>query len=216
MPQRGRPPLNTLTDSQARILRDVELFLRENSFSPTVRELAARLGMAGPSVIEQLQRLERNGYIKRQAGKARSLTVLRTAEPQRETVSKLIAVPIVGRVAAGMPILSAENICGEVLVEEAVVRSGIHFALEAHGRSMINAGIYPKDIVIMRQQQLAESGDIVAALLNDDATLKRLHYSAETIELRPENPKFRPIVVGPNDDLRILGKLVGIWRPAKK
>ena len=140
MPQRGRPLVNTLTDSQARILREVELFLREHSFSPTVRELAERLGMAGPSVNEQLHRLERNGFVKRQPNKARSLTVLRSAELQGASLSRLIAVPIVGTVAAGSPVFSPENICGEVLVEEAVVRSGSHFALKASGRSMIDAG----------------------------------------------------------------------------
>jgi repressor LexA len=213
---RGRPPVKTLTDSQARILREVESFLQEHSFSPTMRELAERLGMAAQSVSEQLQRLERNGYIQRQPKKVRSLVVLRSAEPQRVSVPRLIAVPIVGTVAAGCPVLSAENICGEVLVEEGVVSSGSHFALKASGRSMIDAGIQPGDIVIVRQQQLAENRDIVVALLNDEATLKRLHYSGGAIELRPENVRFKPILVSPDDDLRILGKVVAIRRAAGK
>lgn len=213
---RGRPAITTLTDSQARILREVESFIRQHAFSPTTGELAELLGMAAQSVSEQLQRLERNGYIRRQPKKVRSLIVLRSAEFPRERVSRLVSVPIIGTIAAGRPVLAAENICGEVLVDEAVVRSGIHFALEASGRSMINAGIHPGDLVIMRQQQLAENGNIVAALLNDEATLKRLHYNGETIELRPENPRFKPIVVGPDDDLRILGKLVGIRSKAGK
>lgn len=213
---RGRPPLNTLTDSQARILRAVESFIREHSFSPTMGELAELLGMAAQSVSEQLSRLERNGYIRRQPKKVRSLIVLRSVEASRGNVSRLVAVPIVGTIAAGVPVLSAQNICGEVLIEESFVRSGVHFGLKASGRSMINAGINPGDIVILRQQQLAENGDIVAALLNDEATLKRLHYSAGAIELRPENPRFKPIVVGPSDDLRILGKLVAIRRVSER
>src|SRR5262245_59237592 len=116
MMPRGRPVVNTLTDSQTRVLREVESFIREHSFSPTLSELAERLGMAAQSVNEQLQRLERNGYIQRQPKRGRSLVVLRSAEFQREGVSHLIAVPIVGTVAAGSPILAVENICGEVLV----------------------------------------------------------------------------------------------------
>lgn len=214
---RGRPPLKTLTDSQARILREIESFLREQSISPTTSELAERVGMTAQSVSEQLQRLERNGYIQRQRKTPRSLVVLRSAEPPRETVSKLVPVPIIGTVAAGIPILAVENICGEVLVEESVIGSGSHFALKASGQSMLRAGIHPGDILIVRQQQIAENRDIVVAMLDGgDATVKRLHYSGGTIELRPENPRFKPIPVGPNDDLRILGKVIAVRRIARK
>ena len=216
MPQRGRPPVNTLTDSQARILREVESFIREHGFSPTATELAERLGMAAQSVNEQLQRMERNGYVHRQPKKIRSLVVLRSAEPKRESVSRLVAIPIVGTVAAGVPVLTGENISGEVLVEESVVRSGKHFALKASGKSMIDAGIQPGDVLIVRQQQLAENRDIVVALLNDEATVKRLYYDAGLIELRPENPRFKPIAIQPEDDLRILGKVVAVRRTTGK
>ena len=216
MPQRGRPPVNTLTDSQARILREAESFIREHGFSPTASELAGRLGMAAQSVNEQLHRMERNGYIQRQPKKVRSLIVLRSAEPRRESVSRLVAIPIVGTVAAGVPVLTGENISGEVLVEESVVRSGKHFALKASGKSMIDAGIQPGDVLIVRQQQLAENRDIVVALLNDEATVKRLYYDAGLIELRPENPRFKPIAIQPEDDLRILGKVVAVRRTAGK
>ena len=216
MPQRGRPPVNTLTDSQARILREAESLIREHGFSPTATELAERLGMAAQSVNEQLHRMERNGYIQRQPKKVRSLIVLRSAEPRRESVSRLVAIPIVGTVAAGVPVLTGENISGEVLVEESVVRSGKHFALKASGKSMIDAGIQPGDVLIVRQQQLAENRDIVVALLNDEATVKRLYYDAGSIELRPENPRFKPIAIQPEDDLRILGKVVAVRRMAGK
>ena len=216
MPKRGRPQLTTLTDSQARILRELESWILQRGISPTVRELAERVEMSAPSVNEQLQRLERNGYVKREAFKARSLTVLRPAECRDVSVSRLVAVPIIGTIAAGYPVLASENICGEVLMEETVVRSGSHFALKASGQSMIDAGIQPDDIVIVRQQQLAENRDIVVALLNNETTLKRLHYCDGAIELRPENPRFKPIVVGPEDDLRILGKVVAIRRTAGK
>ncbi len=210
---RGRPPMHTLTDSQVRVLRELEAWIARSGNAPTVRELAEQLGMAAPSVNEQLRRLERNGYVKREPFKSRSLTVLKSAVPL-PSMSRLVAVPIVGTVAAGCPVLAVENICGEVLVEESAIGKGSHFALKASGRSMIGAGIEPGDIVIVRQQQIAENRDIVVALLDGDATLKRLHYSAGTIELRPENARFKPICVGPDDDLRILGKVVAIRRPA--
>lgn len=210
----GRPVVTTLTAAQERVLREVESFLHEHSISPTLGELAQRLGMAAQSVNEQLRRLERNGYIRRQPNVRRSLVVLRSAEIKQAGVSQLVAVPIIGTVAAGRPVLAEENICGEVLVEETVIGSGSHFALKASGRSMINAGIQPGDIVIVRQQQIAENRDIVVALLDGEATVKRLHYSAGRIELRPENPRFKPIVVQPDRDLRILGKVVAVRRIA--
>ncbi len=120
----------------------------------------------------------------------------------------LRTVPIVGRVAAGPPILADENIIGEVLVDSRVARHGRCFALEVQGDSMIDADIDDGDLVVVRQQPLAESGDIVVALLGEEATVKRLYIRDETIELRPENTSHRPITVGPEDELRILGKVV--------
>lgn len=206
----GRPRNNQISAAQARTLREIESFIAEQSFSPTVGELADRLGMSKQSVNEQLQRLERNGYIQRQPKVVRSLVVLRPAEAPEKVVPRLVSVPIVGTVAAGVPILALENICGEILIEESVVRSGSYFALKASGRSMINAGIEPGYIVVVRQQQVAENRDIVVALLDGDATLKRLHYSDGKIELWPENDRFKPIPIKPDDDFRILGKVVAI------
>jgi repressor LexA len=124
----------------------------------------------------------------------------------------LVSVPIVGRVAAGQPIMAEENIVGEVLVENTVVGGEPCFALCVAGQSMVNAGIADKDIVIVRRQIIAENGDIVVALIGGEATVKRLSIQGPRVELRPENPKFKPIVVGTDDDLRILGKVVAVRR----
>jgi repressor LexA len=212
---RGRPPVNSLTDSQLRILRELESWIAQKGGSPTIRELAEQLGMAAPSVDEQLRRLERNGYVKREPFKSRSLTILRSADFAQRDQPRMVGIPIVGTVAAGIPVLATENICGEVLVEDSILKSGSHFALKASGRSMIGAGIEPGDLLIVRQQQIAENRDIVVALLNGEATLKRLHYLAGSIELRPENSRFKPIPVRPHDDLRILGKVVAVRRGPK-
>jgi repressor LexA len=116
----------------------------------------------------------------------------------------------VGEVAAGPPILAQENIVGEILVEGSILRGGRHFALEVRGDSMTCAGIDDSDLVIVRQQALADSGDIVVALIDDEATVKRLWMREGMIELRPENPRYDPIVVSPESDLRIVGKVVAV------
>lgn len=207
---RGRPIVQTLTEPQKKLLQAIEAYVVQNGMSPTMRELAEELGHGVASVFKQVQRLERNGYVSRVAGKSRSLTVLRSAD--EEPVVGLVTIPLVGTVVAGLPLMAQENVLGELLVDAATVRTGRHFALKVSGRSMIDAGIQSGDVVIVRQQPLADHRDIVVALLNDEATVKRLHHRGSEISLLPENPQFKPIVVGPDDDLRIVGKVVAIRR----
>lgn len=158
-----------------------------------------------------VQRLERNGFVGRTAGKSRGLTVIRSASDP--TASGRIAVPLLGTVAAGQPIFSPENKLGELMVDAALVRTGRHFALTVSGKSMIDAGIDSGDILIVRQQPLAEHRDIVVALLNEEATVKRLYIRMGEIALLPENSRFKKIPIGPEDDLRIVGKVVAVRRP---
>ena len=206
---RGRRPVEEITDPQRRTLHELRRFINRRGFPPTIQELADILGISPPSVRDQITQLVRKGYVRRESRKARGLTVLR--EPTDE-VLELRAVPIVGRVAAGQPLLAEENVVGEVLVDSRAIRSGRCFALEVRGDSMIGAGIRDQDLVVVRQQPVAESGDIVVALLDQEATVKRLFIRDERIELRPENPTHRPIPIGPDDGLRILGKVVAISR----
>ena len=208
---RGRRPVEEITDPQRRTLQELRRFTNRRGFPPTIQELADMLGISPPSVRDQVNQLVRKGYVKRESRKARGLTVLR--EPMDEVLD-LLAVPIVGRVAAGQPVLAEENVIGEVLVDSRAVRSGRCFALEVRGDSMIDAGIRDQDLVVVREQPVAESGDIVVALLDQEATVKRLFIRDERIELRPENPKHRPMPIGPDDGLRILGKVVAISRSA--
>jgi repressor LexA len=202
---RGRPPVEEITDPQRRTLGDLRRFIAQQGFPPTIQELADILGISAPSVRAQVNQLVRKGYVKREPKKARGLTVLR--EPTEEALD-LRRVPIVGNVAAGQPILAEENIVGEVLIDSRGACSGRCFALKVQGDSMIDAGIHNGGLVVVRQQPLAESGDIVVALLDGEATVKRLYIRGETIELRPENSAHRPIAVGPQDEIRILGKVV--------
>ena len=216
MPKRGpgRPIIETLTAPQERLLNAVEAYIARNGMSPTLREMAEELGQGVASVFKLVQRLERNGYVSRSAGKSRSLTVLRPAKEER--VFGLVAIPLLGTVAAGQPVSAPENILGELLVDAESIRSGRHFALKVSGQSMVDAGINSGDVVIVRQQPLAEHREIVVALLNGEATVKRLHHRDGQIRLLPENRRFKPIPVGPDDDLRILGKVVAVRRAAGK
>ena len=124
----------------------------------------------------------------------------------------LASVPILGTVPAGSPLLAEENILGQVMVDRKLVAAGRCFALRVTGESMRDAAIHDGDMVIVRQQQLAENGDIVVALLDDEATVKRLSIRADQIELRPENPAFKPLRIGPDHLLRIIGKVVAVRR----
>ncbi len=207
---RGRRPVHEITEPQRRTLKEIRLFTNRRGFPPTMKELADILGISHTSAHGQVSQLVRKGYLKREARKARGIVILRDPE---DDVPDLVAVPIVGRVAAGQPILAEENIVGEVLVEGGIARSGRCFALEVTGDSMVDAGIRERDLVVVREQAVAENGDIVVALLEDEATVKRLFIRDEKIELRPENPNHRPIPVGPDDGLRILGKVVAVRRP---
>ena len=208
-PARGRRPVDEITSPQRHTLRELRRFTSQRGFPPTIKELADVLGISAPSAHDQVSQLVRKGYVKRESRKARGLTIVR--EPMDQVV-ELRPVPIIGRVAAGQPVLAEENIIGEVLVDSRAVPSGCSFALEVHGDSMIDAGIHDRDVVVVRQQPLAESGDIVVALLDQDATVKRLFIREERIELRSENPNYQPMRIGPDDGLRILGKVVAISR----
>ncbi len=167
------------------------------------------LGVSPATAHEQVSQLVRKGFIRRVPGKARGIAVLR--EPDDEPAD-LVAVELYGMVTAGPLSLAEENILGEVMVNRGLVRSGPHFALRVTGDSMQGAAIRDGDIVIVRQQPIAQNGDIVVAQVGDDATLKRLSIREHEIELRPENPDFAPISIGPDDDLRILGKVVAVRR----
>ena len=205
---RGRPIVETLTAPQQRLLNAIEAHIAREGMSPTLRELAEQLDQGVASIYKLIQRLERNGYVGRMAGKSRSLTVLRCSGESQ--LIGLVSIPILGTVAAGLPMFSPENMLGELLVDAATVRSGRHFALTVTGQSMIDAGIHSGDLLIVRQQPLAEHRDIVVALLNDEATVKRLYHRDGQIKLIPENRRFKPIPVEPEDDLRIVGKVVAV------
>ena len=204
---------NELTESQAKVLKTVSDFIAENGYSPTAKEIADILHVTQTSVFEQLERLEKKRYITRQKGAARTIGIMEheiSAErPVKKSDSvKLVKVPIIGTIAAGVPIFADENIEGDILVDESNIGKGKFFALRVRGDSMINAGINNGDLVIIKRQPLAENGDIIAALIDSEATLKRLSLTNDEVFLLPENEKYSPINVTCREDFKILGKMV--------
>ncbi|ABK44585.1 SOS-response transcriptional repressor, LexA [Magnetococcus marinus MC-1] len=210
----GRRPTEGMTPSQERIMQVIRNAIDRDGLPPTVKEIAEALGMKTPSAHEQVQKLVKKGFIRRTPRKARSIEIVEQS-PEEEPVEKkpdvarLVPVPIIGEVAAGIPILAVENHIGELLMDSRTAR-GPCFALKVKGDSMIDAEIFEGDYVVVRHQALAENGDIVVAILDGEATVKRLYISEETIELRPENRSYQPIVVPPGGDIRILGKVLAV------
>ncbi len=201
-----------LTPTQNRVLETLAAFLQENGYPPSTRELGDILGVKAPSVHEQLVRLEEKGYIRRDRQKARSIEILhmpRRLGMGRGPDDESIRVPVLGEIAAGMPLLSEENFDG--MLHVGIPRKllpGKFFALKVCGDSMIECGIRDGDFVVVRQQPLAENGEIVAAMLDDGATVKRLKKNALQVLLCPENRLYSPLDVTCREDFRVLGKVI--------
>jgi repressor LexA len=204
---RGRPLDDQITDAQRRTLKGIRDFVARRKYPPTMKELGELLDVTAASAHQLIKQLVRKGYVTRQPRQARSLAVVR--EPKQELES-LVSVPLVGLVKAGPAMLAEENREGDVLIESSVAGRGTCFALRVSGDSMINAGMKDGDIVIVRQQPVAESGEIVVALVGDDATVKRLFIHGDCIELRAENKRYKPIMVSGETEFRILGKVIAV------
>ncbi|MDP7421559.1 MAG: transcriptional repressor LexA [bacterium] len=206
----GTQAKNKLTPAQERVLNTLIKLTKDYGYPPTTRELAETLGISAPSVYEHLMRLETKGCIKHTRHKARSIEILSGPhiDQWRGETIHLVRVPIIGEIAAGKPVFAEENFTGEVWVDSRAAASGRLFALTVKGDSMIGAGINNGDVVIVRQQPVTEPGEIVAALLDDEATIKRLRIVDNRVFLYPENPDYTPIDVTLREDFRVLGKVV--------
>lgn len=198
-----------LTDRQREVLEHIATSIRRSGIVPSVREIGTALGMRSPSTVHQhLTALERKGYIKRYGDRMRVLEVLdRTLMPGGDNVAHL---PLIGRVSAGVPLLAQENVEEMIPVPRKMVgwQDDNCFLLTVRGDSMINAGIYHGDLVIVRSQPTAEPGEVVVALLGEEATVKRLAIDGGRPYLLPENAHYAPI----RDEFEIIGKVVGLMR----
>ena len=194
-----------LTERQRQVLESIHTITGEKGYPPTVREIGDRLGLRSSCTVQRhLEALERKGYIKRDRTKARSVEIVQADDPTMVPVP-MVPVPIVGTVAAGQPILAIENIEEVFPLPRDVVKYDKCFMLKVQGESMIDAGIFDGDYVVVRQQPSAEDGDIVVALLEDEATVKRFRRLRSRIHLEPANKSMSPIVA---DEVQIVGKVL--------
>lgn len=191
-----------LSNMQQRIYEYIASCIREQGYPPSVREIGEAVGLKSPSTVHfHLKHLEEAGVIAKGAGKGRAITL--TEPPASED-----RVPIVGNVAAGSPIL-AEECIEDYLTFDTGGRSGEYFALRVRGESMLNAGILPGDLVVVRRQQVANNGEIVVAMIEDEATVKRFSRQNGHVWLLPENEAYSPI---DGTYAQILGKVVAVVR----
>ena len=199
-----------LTSTQEKVLNFLKNYLRKQGFPPTRREIASGFGLRGPKAPQKtLNILERKGYIRRVPGFSRGIEILSFPTPRTQTLS----LPIVGRVTAGEPILAIENIEGYIHLDRSLVSSENVFLLRVHGDSMIEAHIQDGDFALVKPQPNAENGEIVVALIEDEATIKRIFKKRNLIRLEPANPNMEPIVVKKGEKkITIVGKVVGIFR----
>ncbi|MCL2405519.1 MAG: transcriptional repressor LexA [Defluviitaleaceae bacterium] len=197
-----------LTAKQQMILDFLKTETRQNGYPPTVREICDGVGLSSTSTVHaHLETLERKGYIRRSATKNRSTEILE--EDFYGNTRELVNVPIVGRVAAGLPILAEENIEDTFPIPIDYVKNDTCFMLHVKGDSMIDEGIFDGDLVLVRQQPIARDGDIVIALIDDSATVKTFFREGDQIRLDPANQDFLPIYTRECD---ILGKVIGLYR----
>ena len=200
--------MKQLTQKQQVIYDYLLKFTAENGYPPSVREIAAAVGLKSPSTVHfHLKALEEAGAINRDTGKTRAITAVQSSLPEEEA-PQLNRVPVLGNVAAGAPIL-AEECVEDYLTFDTEGRSGEHFALRIRGESMLNAGILPGDYVVVQRQPVARNGEIIIALLGDEATCKRLSKKNGKVWLLPENPDYEPI---DGTDCQILGKVIAVVR----
>ena len=195
-----------LTQRQQEVLDYIRNYIQEAGYPPTVREIGGAFDISEKGAYDHLRAIERKGYIRRASKKNRAIEILDYLPLNRE---EIVEVPIVGRIAAGEPLLATQNIEGTLPLAREMVGEEKLFALRVKGTSMIEAGIFNNDFVIVKQQSSAEQGEIVVALLDDEATVKRFYRDNDHIRLQPENSTMNPILV---KDAKVLGKVVGLFR----
>lgn len=203
--------MEQLTDKQEKILTVIKKFIAENGYAPTIRELCNLCGLSSTATMfVHLKNLTNKGYIKQTENKFRTIE-LNVPNEYSKNNDSVVEVPLLGKVAAGNPIEAIENPDNYFsLPKELIPQNNEVFTLEVNGESMINVGIFDGDIVIVKKQNVANNGEIVVALTEEnEVTLKRFYKEKDHIRLQPENDFLDPIIL-PN--VKILGKAIGLYR----
>jgi repressor LexA len=198
--------MEALTPRQKHVLEFITRNIDEHGYPPTLREISFEIGTSGTvSALHHLEALERKGHIRRESGSSRGIVLIREPRPD------FVQLPIVGQVRAGLPALAFEEIEGYYSLEKIQLRGGTFF-LRVKGDSMINDAIVEGDLALIRPQETAQNGDIVVAMVDGEATLKRFYRERDHIRLQPRNPNMAPIIIHAGEEVRIIGKVIKIVR----
>lgn len=190
--------------NQQKILDFIKKEIEQKGYPPSVREICAGVGLKSTSTVHaHLNHLEEQGYIRRDSTKPRALEVI------DGTQSRGRSVPLVGRVTAGLPILAIENIEEYLTLPIEILGRDEVFCLRVQGESMIDAGILDGDVIVVREQSNAENGEIVVAMIEDEATVKRIYYEKNRVRLQPENQFMEPIYA---ESVQVIGKVISLFR----
>ena len=210
---------NKLTDRQEEILIFIQQFTNENGYPPTLREIGKHFQISSTfGVKRHLEALVKKGHITIESNASRGISMIKRNQedfPEKylDSESVFLKIPVVGRVAAGLPITAIENMEGSLVVDPAFLkRSQDAFALRVKGDSMIDVGINDGDLVIVSPNEQSRNGDIVVAMLNDEATVKRFEVVNKKIKLIAENSAYLPIEIKREDDFKLIGKVKGVVR----
>ena len=198
--------MEDLTNRQKQVLEFITRYGEEQGYPPTLREISQEIGTSGTvSAIHHLVALEQKGYIRREAGSSRGIVLNREPRPE------FVQIPIAGQVRAGLPAPALEEIEGYYPLEKLQLRGGTFF-LKVKGDSMINDAIVEGDLALICPQETAQNGDIVVAMVDGEATLKRFYRERDHIRLQPRNPNMAPIIIPASEQVRIIGKVIKIVR----
>lgn len=209
---------NELNEKQQAILDFMNKSIEEKGYPPSVREICSAVGFRSTSTVHAyLEKLEKDGHIIKDATKPRALKIIENKNSQKKIREaeflpkrEMLEIPIIGKITAGEPILATENVTDTFPIPLDYLGNSDGFMLKVQGESMIEAGIFDRDLILVRQQNVANNGDIVVALIEDEATVKTYYKENGYYRLQPENSAMEPIIV--KDNLSILGKVVGVFR----
>ncbi len=202
--------MRDLTEKQVAILRYIEGYIRDQGYPPTIREIGEEFEITAKGAYDHLKAIEKKGFIKCEKNRSRAIELLRTSDGTTPIpTGMVVSVPLVGRVAAGMPILAEENVDEYLAFPRSMVPDEGIFALRVAGDSMKDAGIFDGDIAVIHKQEQVQNGDIVVALIEDEATLKYFFREKKKVRLQPANRAYKPIVT---QNVHVIGKLVGLYR----
>ena len=208
---------NELNKREKAIMKFIEKQIAANGYPPSVREIGKAVGLKSTATVHgYLAKLQDKGYIKKEQQKGRTLKLLKGGLDDNKQTEKpvysgkeLVDVPVIGKITAGAPILAVENVTDTFPIPIDFVGNSESFMLTVRGESMIEAGILNGDYILVKKQNTAENGEIVVALIEDEATVKTFYKEKDHIRLQPENSTMDPIIV---PDCKILGKVAGVFR----